>query len=265
MHLHKYIYVRVYNMYVCFLASYEFAVLQLQPPRVPHTPKQRPAPEQSPSSAAAEPEPTRLWKPPIKRKAAQEAELQIHEQTKPRQYTSRKHAYQDDGDLEVCFFGPFCNRAEWFANRLGKSASEELSRWGEGVLYHCPHIDWTPGRLKCLPTEASPELRVIAAERRSVPFRTQRPHPRSQPPSRLFCLQSPFWPVGGPALRSISSPQPEGALPPHLPASPDARPRQSARLDFSPLDDLELSPASSPDGKGPMLEDEKQLGRGRGG
>eukprot|EP00667_Euglena_gracilis_P006116 EG_transcript_6165 len=124
-------------------------------PFCPRLPRPRSvAREQSPSSAAAEPEPTRLWKPPIKRKAAQEAELQIHEQTKPRQYTSRKHAYQDDGDLE-----------------------------------------------------------------------------------------------------------PEGALPPHLPASPDARPRQSARLDFSPLDDLELSPASSPDGKGPMLEDEKQLNR----
>lgn len=163
------------------------------------------------------------------------------------------------GTWRCAFLGRFANGLNGLRTGWGSQLLKNYPGGGGG-LYHCPHIDWTPGRLKCLPTEASPELRVIAAERRSVPFRTQR-----QPPSRLFCLQSPFWPIGGPALRSISSPQPEGALPPHLPASPDARPRQSARLDFSPLDDLELSPASSPDGKGPMLEDEKQLGRGRGG
>ena len=44
-------------------------------------------------------EPMGMWtKPPIKRKAAQEAEAHIHEQTKPRQYTRGKNSY---GDQEV--------------------------------------------------------------------------------------------------------------------------------------------------------------------
>eukprot|EP00668_Euglena_longa_P013936 GGOE01017888.1.p1 GENE.GGOE01017888.1~~GGOE01017888.1.p1 ORF type:complete len:644 (+),score=100.00 GGOE01017888.1:63-1934(+) len=116
-------------------------------------------PEHSLACLTADPEPTRLCKPPIKRKAAQEAELQIHEQTKPRQYTSRKHLYCHDDDQEA-----------------------------EG-----------------------------------------------------------------------SSHTPKGGF---LPTSPEVRPRQSARLDFSPLDgDADISPVSSPDGKGPTLEDEKRLDR----